>query len=458
MSVISKKILKTVLTILPVLAAVLAVVFLITQQPGPARNTQGEAVRSFRTIEALSVDLVPMATGYGIAKPGSVWEAVAEVKGVVASTHPHLKSGELISAGSILIQIDPSEYQLAVARLESSILETRAKLAELVEEEKSNRRLVDIEKRSLSLARNSFERKKDLARRKAISQDDVDREQRSFLLQKKAIQQLENLLALIPSRQKALESVLAVQESNLKQARIDLAKTTISAPFDCRLAEAEIRPGQFLRAGQSLFKAHGTAVAEVEARFRMEDLRTLLDEPVRKRFQLGMATGAFKRLFSQITVQVILQAGDWSVRWEARIDRMREAVDTITREMKLVVVVDRPYENAVAGVRPPLTAGMFCRVELHAPARPGSLVVPRSALHQNKVYLVDGQQRLREKPVVVDFIQADFAVIRSGLSAGDIVVASDPSPAILGIKVSPVRDDRLQQLLLAQSKGVRARP
>ena len=299
------------------------------------------------------MDLVPRAVGYGVAEPGWVWEAVAEVKGTVSSIHPRLKSGEMIGAKSVLIQIDPTEYELAVARLEASVEETQAKIKELAEDEENTKRLIAVEQRSLELAQKSLERKLEALKRNAISQDEVDREERNYLQQKQNVQQLENTLALIPSKRKALNSALAVNRSNLKQARIDLAKTTIIAPFDCRLGDVSIEAGQFVRAGQSLFKAHSTAVTEIEARFRIEELRNLLSEQMRRRFQPGLSTGAFKQLFDDVSVLVTLQSGDWSAEWEARIDRLREAVDSKTREIKVVVAVDRPYEKADTRCAPP---------------------------------------------------------------------------------------------------------
>jgi hypothetical protein len=53
----------------------------------------------------------------------------------------------------------------------------------------------------------------------------------------------------------------------------------------------------------------------------------------------------------------------------------------------------------------------------------------------------------------VAFTQADVAVIRSGLSGGEQVVVSDPSPAIIGMKLAPVADEALRQHLLAASRG-----
>jgi membrane fusion protein, multidrug efflux system len=123
--------------------------------------------------------------------------------------------------------------------------------------------------------------------------------------------------------------------------------------------------------------------------------------------------------------------------------------------MKVVVSVDDPYKKAVPGVRPPLVAGMFCRVEFQAPVRPGTVVVPRSALHNGEVFVVDAQSRLASKVVVVDYLQDDVAVIRSGLSGGETIVVSDPSPAIMGMKVEALVDDFLLQHLLSSSQGMR---
>jgi len=183
---------KSLLKILPVVAALVAVVYLMTHRSGPTRKQGEELIRTLRIIEAPCVDLVPRAVGYGVAEPGWVWEAVAEVKGKVESIHPRLKSGELIEAKSVLIQIDPTEYELAVARLEASVEETQANLRELAEDEENTKRLISVEQRSLELAKKSLERKLEALKRNAISQDEVDREERNYLQQKQNVQQLEN--------------------------------------------------------------------------------------------------------------------------------------------------------------------------------------------------------------------------------------------------------------------------
>ncbi len=453
---ISRRLVKGLWIILPVAGAILAVAYLVAHRPGPTQKKGGETVRTVRIIEAPSVNLVPRAVGYGVAEPGSVWEAVAEVKGTVAFVHPRLKSGEWITGTSVVVRIDSTEYDLAIARLEAGYEETRARIRELAQEEDNTRRLIAIERRSLGLVQKSLDRKRDALKRRVISQDEVDREEKIFLQQKQNLLRMENTLALIPSKRNALNAALAAHRADLEQARIELTKTIITAPFDCRIGDVSVEPGQFVRAGQSLFTAQGTAVTEVEARFRLEEMRNLLSEPMRRRLGPGLNTGTFERIFHDVRVLVRLQSGEWPTEWEARIDRVREEVDVTTREIRVVAAVDRPYDKAEPAVRPPLTPGMFCRVELQAPARAGSVVVPRSALHDNHVFIIDPEQRLQKRLVVVDFAQDDLVVIRSGLSGGERVVVSDPRPAIIGMRVSPVPDHDVQERLVASSRGERA--
>ncbi|HSL62892.1 MAG TPA: hypothetical protein VK885_13980 [Desulfotignum sp.] len=434
---------KWVLIILPVAVAVAVAAFLKIHQPGPALRQHPETVHALRVIPAPVVDLAPRAEGYGIAEPVQVWEAVAQVKGRVIATHPDLRPGQFIRKDTLLIHIDPTEYRLAVARLEAAIEQTRANLDELDKEAANTRQLVQIEQQALVLAEKMLARRQQAVARNAVSREEVDREEKNFLDQQQAVQRLQNTLALIPSKRRALNAALEMHQADLEQARMDLEKTRILAPFDCRLSDVNIEPGQFVGTGQGLFKAHGTGATQVNARFRMELLRNLLGDPARERFGPGVDPDTFRHLFDDITAVVTLYDSDWSVQWEARIERVREFVDTRTREIQVMAVVDRPYDSAIPGKRPPLMPGMFCRVTLTAPARPGQVVLPRSALHNSAVYLVGSDDRLEKKPVTVAFFYSDFAVISSGLSGNERVVVSDPLFAIIGMKVKPVMDDAL---------------
>ena len=126
---------------------------------------------------------------------------------------------------------------------------------------------------------------------------------------------------------------------------------------------------------------------------------------------------------------------------------MRESIDVKTRTLSLVVAVDKPYEKAIPGKRPPLVSGMFTEVELRGTLREGRAVVPRNTLRDGHVFLVSEQNRLVRHPVRVEFSQGDFFCVEDGLEGGERLVVSDPTPAIEGMLVDPVTDaDALERL------------
>lgn len=436
----------------PVVLGIAVVGLLVFNRAGPERTPEQEGVRSVRVIRAVAVDVVPRAIGYGTAQPGQVWRAVAEVKGRVAEVHPQLKAGAMLKEGEVLLRIDPTEYELAIAQYEADIAQATAQLEELQAKETNDRASLEIEEASLALAERDLQRAETLLQRNATSAAEVDQQKRNVLVQRQSVQRLQNSLSLVPHQRKSLEATLAVKNAGLGQAELDLAKTVIKAPFDCRLGEVEIEPGQYLAAGQSLFEAHGTALAEVEIQIPLDQLRPLIHPDREFQPPVNMNAATVQELFD-FRVIVRFRSGDFEAEWEGRVVRMREQLDPRTRTVALVIVVDEPYQQAIPGKRPPLIQGMYCEAELRGPVRKGQIVIPRSAFHNGHVYLVGNNSRLRRRKVEVAFAQSGFLCLKDGLQEGGMLVVSEPTPAIEGLLVEPVADKQLQRRLISQATG-----
>ncbi len=447
-----RKLSRIALRLLPLIVAVAVVVVLQRMRSGPVKKDAAEISRPLRVIKVPVVALVPKATGYGLAGPRRVWQAIAEVKGAIVAIHPQLESGELIKADTVLLKINPADYELSVAGLKANIGEIRARLRELVAEEKSQNASLKIENHSLTLARQSLERLRNLSGKNVVSPDAVDREERKFLQQKQVIQRIENAIAQIPARREALEAALAVHDANLNQANLDLQRTVIRAPFDCRLGEVRLGKGQHLNTGQQLFEAHGIAAVEVEAKFRPEQMRSLISPRKRLQFRPGITMEKLRDLFD-LTVTIRLRSGNWETSWPAQFDRIRETVDPRTRVINVVAVVDSPYEKIIPGVRPALVRGMYCEMELRASPQPDTIVLPRGAIRDNIVCLVDKNQRLQTRKVEIASTRDDLVVIKSGLVGGETIIVSDPTPAIEGMLVESVTDSELAASIVQQAEG-----
>jgi len=436
----------------PIVIAAAVLVWFVRQAREPQRKPPQEIARVLSVIAAPAVDVVPRVLGYGTARPARVWRAVAEVEGRVVEVHPELKAGAFIKADDVVLKIDPREYELDVSQLEEAIAQDEASLAELDTQEENDRASLDIEQSSLELAKADLERVRGLIEGNEAAPTEVRDYERTYLAQKQKVQALHNSLSLVPKKRSQLQATIAVSKSRLQKARLDLQKTVIKAPFQCRLGEVQIEAGQYLKAGETLFEADGTDASEVDAHVSLDRTRGLLPPDLQHELGSIPSMAELRKMFD-IQATVRMHMGDFVATWPARFVRIREQIDPITRTAGVVVAVDKPYERAIPGQRPPLVKGTYCEVELRGKTLPDRIVIPRVAMHEGTVYVVDEANRLARRDVTVQFAQSDFLCILNGLEPGMRVVVSDPTPAIEGMLVEPANDEQLTALLIAEAQA-----
>ena len=405
-----------------------------------------------RVIPVPAVTLIPRARGFGTVRPDTVWEAVAQVSGSVVERHPDLKNGVLLPADTLLLKIDPTDYQLALARTETSIRETEARLDELAIREQNTRQALAIEAEALELSEQELERNRQLAAQGTLPQAELDRQARATLAQRQSVQNQQNALNLIPAERQLLEAQLARFEAQRQQDRLNLQRTQVRLPFDARIGTVAAQQGEYVRQGEILVSADSIAVAEVLVRLPISRIAPLLHGE-QAFHDVARLEAANLRQAMGLSAEIRLP-GDLPVTWQARLDRVSDTLDPATRTVGLVLAVDEPYEGVQPGVRPPLIKGMFVAVELRGQPRPDTLVIPRAALHQEqRVYLADADNRLRARTVEPGFAQGEFVTVRAGLEAGERLVVSDPVPAIEGMLLEPVLDEALLARLIAEASG-----
>ena len=103
--------LKKLLFIPPVVIGLTVLVIMARNRVEPQRLPEQEVALALRVIHAPEVEIIPRAIGYGTAKAGNVWQAVAEVQGRVIEVHPDLEPGAVIQPDVVVLRIDPAEYQ-----------------------------------------------------------------------------------------------------------------------------------------------------------------------------------------------------------------------------------------------------------------------------------------------------------------------------------------------------------
>ncbi len=443
---------KKLLIVVPVGLGVLAVVYALGSRESPQRAAPEERTAFVRVVPAAAMDVAPRALGYGSVKPGRVWEAVAEVSGTVIFRHPELRRGAILRAGAELLRIDPVDYRLAANQIEANIRAVEAQIAVLEARAGNTERSLAIEERSLALNRKQLERTRELLRRGAVAQSEADREERVVLAGEQAVQKLRDAAKLLPTERAVQEASRDQLKARLETARRDLSRTTIVAPFTCRIAAVNVELAQFAARGQILVEADSLDFAEIVAQVPIGRALALLPPGLELRRD---AAGGARRLRELVDIEAVvrLRTGDVDVRWPARFSRMNDTVDPRTRTAGMIVAVDEPYRHVTEGRRPPLVKNMYVEVELRGPPRSGAVVIPRAALRGDQVYVAGPDQRLRFREVVVDFAQTNFVVLRSGLAAGERVVISDLPFAVEGMRLAAVVDQAAADDLAAEGTG-----
>lgn len=231
-------------------------------------------------------------------------------------------------------------------------------------------------------------------------------------------------------------------------ARLDLARTTVTLPFTARIARVNVENNQYVRVGDTLVLADDISMAEVVVQVPMQRFRNVIetrDEPITKLpdVDLGDLLGISARV----------RLPEFDIEWPAKLVRFSPTIDPDTRTVGGIVEVEEPYSQARPGIRPPLVKEMFVEVLLWGKPRPDTLVVPRTALHDGRLYLVNGEGRLEIRPVEVGLIQPELVSISHGLKAGEQLVISDLTPAIQGMRLEPHGDQEALERLVKLTQG-----
>ena len=420
----------------PLVVGVAVVIFFVNRREGPAREAAAEISRAVRVVTIEKRDVVPRVIGYGTVRPARNWSAVAEIAGRVAEISPLLKEGEVVAAGHTILRIDDTDAKLEVARLQADADGYRAQLAKLDLTQKNVETLLAVEKRSLELAEREADRLDALGKRGSATATEVDAQRRILLTQRTAVINLENSLRLLPSERDQLRAQLKATEARLARAQRDVERAVLVTPFPCRIETVNVEATQSVTIGQTLATAYGIRVAEVEARIALGQARHLFHPEARRHVLRDMVGGVDWSRFG-IEATVRLRLPGQALERKGRFARAAPSLAVGTRAVGVVVAVDQPYEGAVPSETPPLIKGMFVEVELRGQPYRDRVVVPRAAIRAGRVYLAGVENRLVIRPVVVEFVQGEEAILTSGLETGERLVVSDLIPAIEGMMLAP---------------------
>lgn len=207
----------------------------------------------------------------------------AEVPGRIVELF--VRDDSAVEAGELMFQIDPESYQLAVEEifaqvtvLEAQLKEAerrRAAAVEMAEVAKANTQRVREQE---ALAKMTYERLLPLSEQNYVSRERIDealsvwKQAESAVLMARSNELAAELA--IPSLE-TIEAELKAVRIQLAQAKLELERTQVKAPFSGRVVNCDIAPGMMVMPGEPVFTLVDTREWFVVANYREGDLRRI---------------------------------------------------------------------------------------------------------------------------------------------------------------------------------------
>ena len=355
--------------LLPVALGLLVLALTLILAPGPTRTDREPAPPLVRALVVTPADVVPQLSGHGEIRAERTWQGVAQVAGRITGRNPALRVGAWLPADTLLIELDPRDYQLALDRAHAQQRAASAALAELAARARDLTVARDLEAQALAIATRDYGRREQLAGSGHIAAIELDAEQQRLLRQRQVLQNLEAQLNLLPTQREMLQAQIAEAATLADRAREDLARTRLYMPFDGRIVEVRAEESQFVPTGQVVVVAATTGRVEAVLEVPMEQLVSRFPSIMR-----AHDTDALSRL----RVDIRYQAGDLDLEWNGRVMRLDPALNPQSRAARVFIDIDPdPAHTAPAALSAASRVPGLTMVSPSIAARPIGGIIPR---------------------------------------------------------------------------------
>ena len=411
-----------------------------------------------KAVEVITIKQIPFrarALAFGNVEPATVLKAKSEVSGKVSYIHPKLKKGASLKKGTVVLRIEPTTYKLTLNQSQAGLAGSQSTLAQLNAEEKSTKRSLNIAQKNLNVGMKELNRIKSLWGKRLIARSTLDKEEQKILTLRQQVQDIQGKLSSYKSRKTATRAQIKQSKSQVDQSKDKLGRTSIRLPFDARIGTVSVDKGEFVPAGGLLYEALGVQAVEINAQLPTKQFGPLVSVLGKKsgKSSINLSSpesvqAALSNMNLEARVRLVGDSSEATI-WDGKLVRLSESVDPTRDTLGLVIVVDKPYEGIIPGKRPPLLKGMYTSVELLSPASL-TLVLPRKAVHQGRIYIATEDNTLDIKPVHILFQEGNMLVLDSSKDShliGKKLIISDVIPVMLGMPLKAIVSDSYQKQL-----------
>lgn len=312
----------------------------------------------------------------------------------------HVREGDPVKAGQILVVLDDREARAAVGQSLANLEAAQARLKQVrATSEEAVQSQIQQARANLELADSDLKRARELHGKNFIARQQLDEAQTKYNVAKAAYDLAQNSL-----RQRTWENEIALAEAQVRQAKAQLdltqaqlANLTIHSPMDGMVTKRHVDPG--------------TMVKDTTPILNLMDLSEM-------KMVVNVIEKEFILLQKGQPVKVKVTAFPERV-FSGKIEIVTPALELQSRTAEIQISIPNP-----GGLLKP---GMFGRVEITLRSSPRAILIPvqalRTQIDQDFVFVVKDEKAFR-RPVRKGAVLDEFVEILQGLNPQEQVVVT----------------------------------
>ncbi len=411
---LSRFVVVVVLPAVIVVGGILVARVLIATAPEARRNPRSKTVRLVDVVVAEASAERVVVEAMGAVVPATEVDLKPQVDGRVDVIREALVPGGRFETGDPVLEIQDDDYELALARRRSELLEAQAGVTTAQSALITARKDLKVERGNQLVAQREFE----------LLGEKIPEEDRDLVLR---VPQRLAAAAAVASSEAAIQSAEALRasaQSRLSEAELDLARTRVQSPFNAVVTRRHVDVGDVASTNTVLVTLVGTDRIWIEAAVPVAQLRWL-DIPGR-----AGEDGSPARIYNP-------DAWGPEAYREGRVFRLVPELNPQGRMARVLVVVDDPFalKPEHAG-RPRLLIGSYVRVVLEGPSLRDVIRLPRSMVWDgDTVRVMTADRTLDLRRVEIAYRGRDHVLISSGIAPGDRIITTDLTTAVQDLPV-----------------------
>jgi RND family efflux transporter MFP subunit len=385
---------KKVLKFLPSLALIVFTIGLsgywLTHQPRAERAAPKNSAPLVEIIKPKIISHPTTISAMGNVMAAQSVNLTPRISGMVTWISPNFIEGGILKKDEALVELDPTDYKLAIVQSQSDLAKARYNLK--------------LEQGQQVIVRREYQ----------LLGAELNGQEQELVLRKPHLS--------------AAKAALAAAEALLKQAELNLERTRPVAPFNAIITTRNANVGAWMSAfstGTPLAKLVGTDSFWINVSIPVDRLSWLKIPGINS--QAGSA--------AKISYEAAWGKG---VYRPGVVKRLQAELEPEGRMAKLIIEVDDPLCQKVANKHlPPLMLGTYVRVEIDGITLEDVIKLPETTLHDDRqLWLMTGEQTLdirTVRPLWTE--QGGIYLDRTQLPENASVITSDLAAPVQGMRV-----------------------